>query len=138
VTVPYTSSELSTFSRKEGCFFGNLFNNEGIYAITDSGTLNADQSSARGCALSTIKDDTNEECAPLVRLPETCDKFCTLDKSKTYYTSCTYNGIAYQPVTTRIRPEEIYRCGDGTCQLTEKCGTGTTADSCKSDCGVCP
>ena len=138
VAIPYTSSELSTFSEREGCFFGNLFNsNEGLYAISDGPPLAEEESTARGCALSTVKNDTSQECLPLIRIGTSCDKLCIPDASKKFYTSCTYNGITYQPITTRIRPQEIYRCGDGTCQLTEKCGTGTTAESCRSDCGVC-
>jgi hypothetical protein len=139
VTIPYTSSELTTFSEKEGCFFGNLFNgNEGLYAVSDGPQLEADESTARGCALSTVKNDSSQECPPLIRIGTSCGKICIPDASKKFYTSCTYNGITYQPITTRIRPQEIYRCGDGVCQLTEKCGTGTTAESCMSDCGVCP
>ncbi|HYO72884.1 MAG TPA: hypothetical protein VEU33_43170 [Archangium sp.] len=137
VSIPYTSSELNTFSEREGCFFGNLFNNEGLYAASDGPPLQVEESTARGCALSTVENDTNQQCLPLVRLRDNCGKFCLQDASKNFYTSCTYNGITYQPVTTRIRKEEIYRCGDGTCQITEKCGTGTIAESCMSDCGVC-
>jgi hypothetical protein len=139
VTISYTSSELTTFSEKEGCFFGNLFNgNEGLYAVSDGHQLDADESTARGCALSVVKNDTTQDCPPLIRIGTFCAKICIPDASKNFYTSCTYNGITYTPITTRIRPQEIYQCGDGVCQMTEKCGTGTTADSCMSDCGVCP
>ncbi len=138
VGIPYTTSELTTFSEREGCFFGNLFNDEGLYAVSDAPPLHVEESTARGCALSTVKDASIQECQPLVRLSDHCDKYCIMDTSKKFYASCTYQGITYQPLTTRIRPEEIYTCGDGTCQLTEQCGTGTTAESCKSDCGVCP
>ncbi|HEX5746376.1 MAG TPA: hypothetical protein VFZ09_09030 [Archangium sp.] len=137
VTIPYTSSELTTFSEREGCFFGNLFNNEGIYAVSDAPPLHVEDSTARGCALSTVENNTSQECLPLVRIRGNCGNFCVQDVSKTFYTSCTYNGVTYQPLTTRIRKEEIYTCGDGTCQITEKCGTGTIAESCMSDCGVC-
>jgi hypothetical protein len=44
---------------------------------------------------------------------------------------------SYLPITTRILPSDLYKCGDGTCQFTEQCGTGTTAASCQADCGVC-
>ena len=138
VAIPYTTSELTTFSEREGCFFGNLFNNEGVYAVSDGPTLHVEASTARGCALSTTKEATVQECQPLLRLPDNCGKYCIADASKKFYASCTYQGVTYQPLTTRIRPEEIYTCGDGVCQISEKCGTGTTADSCMSDCGVCP
>ncbi len=139
VTIPYTSSELTTFSEREGCFFGNLFNSgEALYAVSDGPLLESEESTARGCALSNEKHDDTQVCPPLVRLDTSCDKICIPDASKTFYTSCTYNRITYQPITTRIRPQEIYRCGDGVCQISEKCGTGTSAESCLSDCGVCP
>jgi hypothetical protein len=67
-----------------------------------------------------------------------CESFCTLDATGTQYTSCTYNGVTYKPLTTRISPADIYTCGDHVCQFTEHCGTGTTADNCGVDCGACP
>lgn len=137
-TIPYTSSELTTFSAREGCFFGNLFKSgEGLYAVSDGSPLQVEESTARGCALSSVKNDPTQVCLPLSRLGTYCDKICIPDASKKFYTSCTYNGITYQPITTRIRKQEIYTCGDGVCQVSEKCGTGTTAESCRSDCGVC-
>jgi len=30
------------------------------------------------------------------------------------------------------------KCGDGICQFTESCGNGSSANSCKADCGTCP
>jgi hypothetical protein len=66
-----------------------------------------------------------------------CSQFCTLDASGTYYTQCTYQGETFLPVNTRIKPQEIFACGDGVCQFTESCGTGSTADNCRADCGKC-
>jgi hypothetical protein len=66
-----------------------------------------------------------------------CGLFCTLDASLTYYTSCTYNGVTYQPLTTRMRPADVYRCGDGVCQRTESCGVGVNYNNCSLDCGAC-
>ena len=66
-----------------------------------------------------------------------CKSFCTLDPSKKFYTQCTYNGVTYLPITTRILPTDVYSCGDGVCQFTESCGTGGTYDNCFVDCGTC-
>jgi len=60
-----------------------------------------------------------------------------LDASWLYYTSCTYQGRTWRPLTTRLREQDIYTCGDGTCQPTESCGTSNRYDSCKKDCGTC-
>jgi hypothetical protein len=47
------------------------------------------------------------------------------------------NGIAYRALSTRIKPTAQYICGDGICDISEKCGTGTTWNSCSLDCGPC-
>ncbi|MBN9688324.1 MULTISPECIES: hypothetical protein [unclassified Corallococcus] len=129
--VPYSAEELSQFSAKEGCFFGNLFTNEGLFAARDRDFSTA-ESSTRACGL-TLKADT---CAPITNLGS-CSQFCTKgDPSQPYYTQCTYNGKTYPAITTRVQPTELFRCGDGVCQFTEHAGTGTTADSCRADCGA--
>jgi hypothetical protein len=66
-----------------------------------------------------------------------CSTYCTKDSTNTFYTSCTYNGTTYRPITTRMKSSDIYTCGDGVCQATEHCGTGTTPSSCAADCGSC-
>ena len=78
----------------------------------------------------------SESCAPLIYVGG-CSSVCTLDASGTYYASCTYNGVTYRPLTTRVRAADVFQCGDGVCQFTESCGTGDTYDSCKLDCGTC-
>jgi hypothetical protein len=50
--IPFTEAELHEYSRKEACFFGNLFNGEGIYFGTDGPRLRDHESSSRACALS--------------------------------------------------------------------------------------
>jgi hypothetical protein len=135
VEIPYTSGELATYSEKEACFFGNTFNDEGFFAANDRNFLRPGESSPRACGLSAKHQST--DCPPLVHVGD-CKDFCTLNAEKTYYTECTYNGVAYKPYTTRIRPADVYTCGDGVCQFTEKCGTGTSYDNCYADCGACP
>ncbi|MCP3135826.1 hypothetical protein LXT23_00560 [Pyxidicoccus sp. QH1ED-7-1] len=137
--IPYTAYELATYSEKEACFFGNLFNGDGIYAANDQGYLSASESTARACGLSSSA--TQSDCPPIVhvgRCSELCERAGTTTDPKPYYLRCTYNGRNYRPIVTRIRPQEIYTCGDGTCQFTEHCGTGTAYNNCKSDCGSCP
>jgi hypothetical protein len=134
--IAYTTKEMDTYSEKEACFFGNVFSNEGVYAANDRSYLSLSESTSRACGLSSSSNNT--DCSPIVHVG-TCSDYCMKsDTSRPYYTSCTYNGKTYRPITTRIQPAQVYRCGDGTCQFTEHCGTGTAYNSCQADCGVCP
>ena len=137
--IPYSSGELSTYGEQEGCFFGNLFDGTGVFAANDQPFLSADRSTPRTCGLASSAGQT--DCAPIVQVGQ-CATLCTVAQDGSgaalpYYEKCTYGGVEYQPITTRIRAQDIYQCGDGTCQFTEHCGTGATAQSCQSDCGAC-
>jgi hypothetical protein len=139
VQIPILPYELTTFSVREGCFFGNVFNGEGVFVGPDHSPWSKMYSSARACAFDTATaSGFDTSCAPIQMTGAECRKYCTLDATGTFYESCIWNGKAYKPVTTRLRPQEVYSCGDGVCQFTEHCGTGKTSDSCKADCGVCP
>jgi hypothetical protein len=133
--IPTTVGELMQFSQREGCFFGNLFTNEGVFVGNAGRLLGPSQSSVRACALTQGYENGNA-CAPMVFVGS-CARNCTLDPTRTYFTHCTHNGITYEPLTTRIRPQDVYRCGDGTCQLTESCGFGLSTARCMLDCGTC-
>jgi hypothetical protein len=132
--VSSTAGELTRFSQREACFFGNLFSDQGLYAANDGPLLSASESTTRACGLSSQAQDS--DCAPLLHVG-VCSDFCTLDASGMYYTQCTYQGTSFLPITTRIQPEEIFQCGDGVCQFTEHCGSESTAQSCRDDCGAC-
>jgi hypothetical protein len=132
VAIPLEANELTTYSVKEGCFFGNLFNGEGIFVGQDHAPWDLKYSSARACALD-YTTGPSPDCAPLVVVGG-CASICTLDASGNFYTSCTQAGKTYKPLTTRLRSQDIYQCGDGVCQFTESPGTGTTWNNC-TDCG---
>jgi hypothetical protein len=136
VQIPILPGELSTFSVREACFFGNLFNGEGVFLSFDQPNWAPSKSSARGCAVDINGVAVN--CAPIVITGDECKDDCKADSTGTFWETCTWNRKTYKPLTTRIRPQEVYTCGDGVCQFTEHCGTGTTASSCKADCGLCP
>lgn len=134
--TPIGSTELSTWSVREGCFFGNLFVPGGtVYSGSDRTTA-ANESSDRACALSTLTPGSSAQCTPIVYVGS-CATYCSLDSTGTWYESCTYGNTTYRPLTTRIQPSDVYTCGDGVCQVSESCGAGSTPDSC-SDCGACP
>ena len=62
----------------------------------DRGNLNARESSARACSISSNADSTRTTDCPPLDYVGSCTTYCTLDASKTYYTSCVYNGVTYQ------------------------------------------
>ncbi|ATB43224.1 hypothetical protein CYFUS_008704 [Cystobacter fuscus] len=141
--IPFTNEELKDFQEKEACFFGNLFNGEGVFASSDRGRLHKHNSSSRFCALtddSDSKDDEQEDdarCAPMRRIRRLkCNNLCEKDPKGAFYSTCTFNGVTYRAITTRMRHDEVFKCGDGICQYTEQCGTRDTPDNCK-DCGPC-
>ena len=134
VAIPPGSTEIKDYATREGCFFGNLFNGEGAMVGNDSvwGTPN---SSSRECAITTKANGGASLCLPMV-FTDDCKTLCTLNAAKTAYTRCTANGKSYLSITTRILSADVFSCGDGVCQVSEHCGTGTTPDNCK-DCGPC-
>ncbi len=135
--IAYNSGELSEYSQKEACFFGNLFNGEGLYVASDQGLLRGSQSSPRGCALSPGPlERVAENCPPIVPLTS-CDMHCSRDLLSPFLKRCTKNGISYRPITTRLRSRDVFRCGDGVCQYTESCGLGIDYRDCSLDCGIC-
>jgi hypothetical protein len=135
--VPFTASELATHPRREACVFGNLFNQEGIFVGNDGPELTTSQSTTRACTLAGAPGTAQvSNCGPIVQVGS-CSTHCTPDLTGTFYTSCSYNGVTYKPLTTRLRNEDVFQCGDGVCQITEHCGNSNTADSCQQDCGSC-
>jgi hypothetical protein len=136
--IALSPDELSTYSVREGCFFGNLFNGDGVFVGLDHPSWGAGTSSARACALDPSFDGSSVDCPPLYQVAGQCSSICKLDLTGTYYTSCTWQGKTYsRPIATRLRPADIFHCGDGVCQFTESCGSGTSAGSCAADCGPC-
>jgi len=134
--LPYSAQELRDYDVREACFFGNLFRDQGLYAGNDSPQFDSSKSTNRGCGLSKVHSGSNPHCPAIARVG-TCDAaHCVADPTGTYYTQCTYNGVSYRPVTTRLESSSVNTCGDGICQVSEHCGLGTTADNC-SDCGAC-
>lgn len=135
--IPIAKDELNIFGESEACFFGNLFTGEGIHAGNDRNSLSTQESTSRRCALSPMLSGTDPACPPVKRVGRCEALSCQMDANSKYYTRCTYNGVVYRPLTTRIRSADLYSCGDGVCQVTESCGTGSTPDSCQADCGTC-
>jgi hypothetical protein len=134
VPLSTETNELTTFSVLEGAFFGNLATGDSAYACRGS-NLDGTQSSIRACGLASQDTGVSAECPPIVHVGP-CSAYCWLDSTKSYYTQCTYRGKTYAPLTTRLRASDVYACGDGVCQVSEKCGAGAYYNNC-SDCGSC-
>ncbi len=136
VEVPYTSKELASYNVSEACFFGNLFQDRAaVFVGLDHPALDQNHSTARACGIDNLM--VASECPPMLVVGD-CLKLCTKAKaSDPYYATCTYQGVAYKPITTRMDQAYIYKCGDGVCQVSESCGTGNTYDNCGLDCGPC-
>jgi hypothetical protein len=132
--IAFTSAELAEFSRPESCFFGNLFNGEGVFVAAGPMPLGPSESTSRACGgLLNGGTEASAPCAPMTYVGS-CAARCTPSADGTSYTSCTWNGVTYtRPVTTRLRPRDIAVCGDGQRQASETCGTTSRYDSCGLD-----
>jgi hypothetical protein len=134
--IPTGPTELAEFSQREACFFGNLFTGEGIYVGSDRRLFNVWESTSRACSLWPGPGNNPSNCPPMIHVGS-CPESCTLEPAGGFYRSCTYNGVSYMPLTTRLRPADIFVCGDGVCQISESCGTGLQYNNCAADCGTC-
>ncbi len=136
VQIPIAANELTTYSFREGAFFGNLYAFPPVvYSCVDHPGQGSAKSSVRACAFDPLANGSSTACAPILQVGN-CSALCTPDSTRTYYESCTYGGVTYKPVTTRVLPADIFTCGDGVCQVSESCGFGSSPKSCR-DCGWC-
>jgi hypothetical protein len=135
VEIPVAPGELDGYPVRESCFFGNVFKDEGLFAGNDRNALAEDESTPRPCGLVGYGALTNDRCEQVARVGQ-CENHCTLDATGGYYTECTLNGVKYRPLTTRLQGLDVHRCGDGVCQVGERCGWSLSADACM-DCGAC-
>ncbi|NMO17168.1 hypothetical protein HPC49_44795 [Pyxidicoccus fallax] len=136
--IPFTAEELSSHSRREACFFGNLFSGQGVFVGAEREPLGPNESTSRACgALLHEGSEAKVPCAPMVHAGS-CASLCQLDPTGQFFTSCTHNGVTWpRPLTTRLSLADIHKCGDTRCQATERCGTSFRYDSCGLDCGAC-
>ncbi len=138
--LPVTKKEKKSFKFAESCFFGNLFEDDGVYAAP-IGSIPTDghhvQSSPRACGV--VEPWDTEDCAPfLPRLSGSCADYCTgWSSSKGTFESCTLAGTVYKPLTTHMDEDDLFECGDGVCQVTEVPYSTSSHAGC-GDCGTVP
>jgi hypothetical protein len=136
--IPRATNELLTYPIREAGWFGNTTNGEGVFVCLDHTPWLPAFSSPRACALDVAPVGATSPACPPIVFTGACISICTPDITKTYYTSCKWNNKTYVPLVTRFQASSVYSCGDGVCEISEHCGSGATASSCKADCGVCP
>ncbi|MET0405347.1 MAG: hypothetical protein ABW123_23225 [Cystobacter sp.] len=135
--IEFSQKELLEFGQREACFFGNLFVPGGtLFAGNHMDALNPDESTPRPCGLTGFNSTVSPEaCQQMTRIGQ-CATHCRLEPNGNFYSDCTVGGVTYKPLTTRIRPADVYFCGDGVCQVGERPGEGYTANSCSLDCSL--
>jgi hypothetical protein len=134
--IPVGATEFTDYPVREGCFFGNFFSNEGVFAGLDHTPYNDQYSTARACAFDKQLDGSSVACPPIYQTGF-CKSVCVPDATGSFWETCTWNEKIFRTITTRLQNSSIYKCGDGVCQFTESCGMGNTFDSCLADCGAC-
>ncbi|WP_224242502.1 hypothetical protein [Hyalangium gracile] len=102
--IPFTISELSVYSVREACFFGNIFTPNSLFFGVDRPINNEGEYLTRACG-ALGSGGASGQCAPL-RFVGRCSQFCSPGLGGTFYSSCTYNGLSYRPITTRMKQSD--------------------------------
>jgi hypothetical protein len=105
--IPFTFGELALYDVREACFFGNLFTPNSLFFGVDQSVSDESRYVTRACGALEPGSDSPPQCAPL-RFVGRCSQFCSSQGSSgLFYTSCTYNGVSYRPLTTRMRVSDF-------------------------------
>ena len=101
--IPIAPNELETYSVREACFFGNLFNQQGLFFGVDRHVSDEAQYLTRACAgMEDADGSSSTRCAPL-RYVGGCSQSCAPDPRGPFYSLCLRNGVIYRAITTRMR-----------------------------------
>ncbi|SEL20291.1 GLTT repeat-containing protein [Stigmatella aurantiaca] len=103
--IPYSVVELAQFNVREACFFGNLFNGEGLYFGIDKTVFDEASYLTRACGELEGGGETGPLCEPL-KFIGSCRQRCSGDLLAPFYNQCTYNGVSYRPLSTRMRQSD--------------------------------
>jgi hypothetical protein len=101
IPVPFTVSELVTYSVHEACFFGNLFTPNSLFFGANQPINNEGEYLTRACGALGSGSGSGSQCAPL-RFVGQCSQFCRREAGIPFYESCSFQGTGYRPVTTRM------------------------------------
>lgn len=104
--IPFTRTELDTYTVREACFFGNLFTQEGLFFGVDRRVADETQYLTRACAgLEGGSGNPATRCAPLTYVGS-CASSCVQDPKGPFYTGCSHHGMRYLALTTRMRQSD--------------------------------
>jgi hypothetical protein len=104
--IPFTQNELETYSVREACFFGNLFNQQGLFFGVDRPVTDEAQYLTRACAgMEDAGGNSSTRCEPL-RFVGGCSQSCAPDSRGPFYSFCARNGVIYRAITTRMRQSD--------------------------------
>jgi hypothetical protein len=131
-TLPMAPGELTTYSLRESCFFGNLFTGDGIFAGIDHAAWGSRYSSPRACAFDHASVGSDRDCPPIF-VAGSCSSLCRPSADGVSYDTCSYGGKTFRALTTRIAPSTRSYCGDGRLDPQEVPGTGTAWNNCSLD-----
>jgi hypothetical protein len=101
-SIPFHPSELATYKVREACFFGNLFTPNSLFFGVDRPVTNEGEYLTRACGAMDSGAGSTNQCAPLQFVGQ-CSQYCTPGASSSFYSSCTFNGVSYRPMTTRMK-----------------------------------
>jgi hypothetical protein len=100
--IPFTFGELGLYGVREACFFGNLFTPNSLFFGVDQSVSDESRYLTRACGAMEPGSGSPPQCAPL-RFVGRCSQSCTSQGSSgLFFTSCTFNGVSYRPITTRM------------------------------------
>ncbi|WP_187323515.1 hypothetical protein [Stigmatella aurantiaca] len=102
--IPYSVLELAQFNVREACFFGNIFTGEGLFFGIDKQVFDEASYLTRACG-AMEGGETGAPCEPL-QFIGSCRQRCTGDLLAPYYNTCTYNGVSYRPISSRMRQSD--------------------------------
>jgi hypothetical protein len=105
--IPYTLSELNTYSAREACFFGNLFTNEGLFFGVDR-LIDHNAYLSRACAGMGSSGGGAGQCEPLTFVGG-CLLSCLQlipELGGPFHRTCMHNGKSYRAITTRMRASD--------------------------------
>lgn len=100
--IPYTLGELTAYPVREACFFGNLFTPNSLFFGVDRPINNEGEYLTRACGALGSGPGSSNQCAPM-RFVGRCSNVCTIGLEPWIYTNCTFNGVSYRPITTRMK-----------------------------------
>jgi hypothetical protein len=109
--IPYTPGELATYTVREACFFGNLFTANSLFFGIDRPINNTGEYLTRACG-ALDSSGSASQCAPL-QFVGRCSQLCSPGYTGTFYSSCTFNGVSYRPITTRMKQSDYNQLFSG-------------------------